>query len=212
MNFDWSWKGFSYLFHEIILIHEFSPSILLNLPSLCTNTVIYICHFSKQLDLGCPYSTTAIKLNGTVHQNHRTVYQILPKNWCKWLEQFVKQMVQFIKTSKNIDEYGKQSSLEEDSVKIIGTRPKISYHESPIGQTIEIQNPNRFREKWPDNDRKNCRQHDYLYYQPQHGVQNHRKRYSNDRIIQRASYKNDYDRNKGVAHGMILSGTHTPEK
>ena len=40
--------------------------------------------------------------------------------------------------SKNIDENGKQSSLEEDSARIIGTRPAISSHVSPIGQNIVI--------------------------------------------------------------------------
>ena len=47
---------------------------------------------------------------------------------------------------------------------------------------------------------------------PQTGVQNHCQQYSNDTTIQRFSLKNDYDREKGVAHGMILSGIPTPEK
>ena len=42
--------------------------------------------------------------------------------------------------SKNIDEHGKQSSLEEDYVKIIGTRPPISCYVSPIGQNIVTPN------------------------------------------------------------------------
>ena len=36
--------------------------------------------------------------------------------------------------SKNIYEHGKQSSLEEDSVKIIGNRPPISCHVSLVGK------------------------------------------------------------------------------
>ena len=40
--------------------------------------------------------------------------------------------------SKNIDEHGKKSSLEDDPVKIIGTRPPISFHVSTIAQNIVI--------------------------------------------------------------------------
>ena len=75
-----------------------------------------------------------------------------------------------LNSSKNIDEHGKNSSLEEDSVKIVGTRRPISFHESPIGQNIVIPNKNCSREKRLYHDRKNCRQHDSFYYQPQHGV------------------------------------------
>ena len=70
------------------------------------------------------------------------------------MEQFIKPMEQFIKLlqkyllkwkisfeySKDIDEHGKQSSLEDYSIKIIGTRPPISSHVSPIGQNIVIPN------------------------------------------------------------------------
>ena len=94
----------------------------------------------------------------------------------------------------------------------MGTRTPISCHESPIGKNIIIPNKNRSRERIPDHDRKNCRQHDSLYYQPQHGVPNQRQQFLNDRIIQQASYKNDYDGDKGVAYGMISSGIPTPEK
>ena len=51
-----------------------------------------------------------------------------------------------------------------------------------------------------------------MYYQIQNAVQNHRQQYRHERIIQRASYQNDYDREKGVSHGMINSGIPTPEK
>ena len=37
-------------------------------------------------------------------------------------------------------------------------------------------------------------------------------RFYNDRIIQKYSYKNNYDRDKRVAHGMINSGIPKPEK
>ena len=72
------------------------------------------------------------------------------------MEQFIKQMEDLIKLfqnideiewnsssnrcnsslepSKKVDENGKQSSLEEDSVKIIDTRQQISFHVSPIVQ------------------------------------------------------------------------------
>ena len=72
------------------------------------------------------------------------------------MEQFIKPMEHFIKRFQNIDEiarnsssnrcnsslnpskkineHGKQSSLEEDSVKIIDTRQQISFHVSPIIQ------------------------------------------------------------------------------
>ena len=114
--------------------------------------------------------------------------------------------------SKNIDEHGKQSSLEEDSVKIIGTRPPISFYVSPIVQNTVIPNTIFFIEKRSDHNRQTCRQHNYLYYQPQSAVQNHRQQYSHDRIIQQDSYKNHYYRDKGVAHVMIHSGITTPEK
>ena len=114
--------------------------------------------------------------------------------------------------SKNIDEHGKQSSLEEDSVKIIGTRPPTSYHVSPIVQNIVISNKNRFSEKIPDHNWQNFRQHDSLYYQPKPALKNHRQQYLNDRRIQQASSKNDYDIAKEVAHGIIRSGIPTPEK
>ena len=42
--------------------------------------------------------------------------------------------------SKNIHEHGKQSFLEDDSVKNIGTRPPIRCNKSPISQNIVIQN------------------------------------------------------------------------
>ena len=85
--------------------------------------------------------------------------------------------------SKRIDEHGKKSSLEEDSVRIIGARPPISCHLSPIGQNVVIPNSNCFREERPDHDQKNYRQHNSFYYQPQQAVQNHRQQYFNDRRI-----------------------------
>ena len=69
--------------------------------------------------------------------------------------------------SKNIDKHGKKASLEEDSIKIIGTRPPISCHVSPIGQSILILNKNQFSVKRPENNQQNCRQHNSSYYQPQ---------------------------------------------
>ena len=82
----------------------------------------------------------------------------------------------------------------------------------PLSKNIVISNTNCFSEKIPDHNRKTGRQHDYLYYQPQPSVQNHRKQYRHDRRLQKGSYKNDYDRGKGVAHFMIHSGIPTPKK
>ena len=121
-------------------------------------------------------------------------------------------MYSSLNTSKNIDEHDKQLYLEEYYVKTIGARPPISCHESPIGQNIVIPNTSHFRENRPDHDQKNCRQHDSSYYQPQPGLQNHRQKYCNDRIIQQAYYKQDYDRDKGVSHGIICSGIPTSKK
>ena len=83
---------------------------------------------------------------------------------------------------------------------------------SPIGQNVVIPNTNRLSEKIPDLNRKNRRQHNSSYYQPQPTVQNHRQHYRNDIIIKQASYQNYYDRGKGVSHGMICSGIPPPEK
>ena len=127
------------------------------------------------------------------------------------MEEFIKQMEQFITPPPKIDEHGKQSSLEEESIRIIGTRPPISFHVLHTGQHIVITNTNGFSEKIPYHNRKNCRQNDSSYYQPQPTVQNHRQKYRNDRRIQKSYYKNDYDRDKGVAHGMICSVISTPE-
>ena len=113
---------------------------------------------------------------------------------------------------KNIDEHGKKSYLKYDSVEIIDTRPPTSCHVSPIVQNIVIPNNNCFRERIPDNDRKNCRQNDSSYHQPQPTVQYSHHQYINARRVKQYSYKNDYDREKGVAHGMICSGIPTPEK
>ena len=117
-----------------------------------------------------------------------------------------------LNSSKKVDEHGKKSSLEDDPIKIIGTRPPISCHESPIGQNIVIPNTYNYWEKIPDNDWQNRSQHNFSYYQPQPGVQNHRQKYLNDRIVQQTSFKNDYHRYKGVAHGIICSGLPTHEK
>ena len=79
------------------MIHGFCPSILLNLPSLCNNYFLFVfVIFQNNIVLGCPNSTTTIKVHGTVHQTHGTFHQIPQKYWCKLLEQLIKPMVQFI--------------------------------------------------------------------------------------------------------------------
>ena len=93
---------------------------------------------------------------------------------------------------------------------MIVTMPEISSYVSPIGQNIAI--PNFFNWKRPDHNCKSCGQHDYSYYQPQPSIHNHRQKYHNGRRIQQDSSKNDYDRHKGVSHGMIHGGITTPEK
>ena len=112
--------------------------------------------------------------------------------------------------SKKIDEHDKQSSLEEDTVRIIGTRPSISSHLSPIVQNIIIPKTNHFSEKRPDHDWQYRGQHDSLYYQPQPDIHNHRQHYCHDRRIQQSFSQNYYDSDKGEAHGMIHSGITTP--
>ena len=83
---------------------------------------------------------------------------------------------------------------------------------SPIGQNIVIMKTNRFSGEKTDYYWQSFGQHNSLYYQPQPDIHNHRQQYCHDRIIQQASSKNDYDREKGVAHSMISSGIPTPEK
>ena len=83
---------------------------------------------------------------------------------------------------------------------------------STIFQNIVIPNTNSFSEKIPNHNRKNCRQHNSLYYQPKPTVKNHCQQYRNDRIIQQTYLQFFYDREKGVSHGMICSGILTPEK
>ena len=130
----------------------------------------------------------------------------------KCMEQFIQKMEQFIKPFQKDWWTWEIIILRKYPVKILGTRPPISCHVSPIGQNVVIPNTNSFSEKRPDHNRQNRRQHDYSYYQPQPALQNHRHQYHNDRRILQASYKNYYDRDKGVSHGMIGSGKPTPEK
>ena len=113
--------------------------------------------------------------------------------------------------SKNIDQHVKQLFLEEDSVIIIVTRPPISSHVSPIGQHIVISKKNVLVKK-PDHNWKYCGKQHYSYYQPQLAIHNHLQQYRHYRIIQQYPSKNDYDREKGGAHGIIHSGIPTPEK
>ena len=131
---------------KYLLIQFFNTSILLEFPSLYTDSVLFISVIIKNNKvLGFPTSITTIKVHGTVNQTHGTFHQTITKIWLKWLGQFVKQMVQFIKPLQNIDKHGKQSSLEEYFVKNIGTRPPISCHVSPIGKNKVITNTNIFR-------------------------------------------------------------------
>ena len=77
--------------------------------------------------------------------------------------------------------------MAEDSVKIIGTRPPISCHVSPIGQNIVITKKNRCSENIPDHNRHSPRKYDSLYYQPQPAMHNNRQNYFHDKIIKQAS-------------------------
>ena len=107
-------------------------------------------------------------MHRTVHQTHGTVNQTLPKT---------------------LIENVKQSYLEDYSIIIIGPRPPISCHVSPICQNIVIPKTNRFSEKGPDHNRQSCRQHDFLYYQPQPSIHNHSQQYPHYIIVQQASLK-----------------------
>ena len=98
------------------------------------------------------------------------------------MEQFIKPIEISFESSKDIDEHGKKLSLEDYSIKIIGTRPPISSCVSPIGQNIVIPNTNSFSGKIPDHNRQTCRQHK-SYYQPQPAIQNHFQQYLCDVII-----------------------------
>ena len=80
----------------------------------------------------------------------------------------------------------------------------------PFG--IVILKKNRFSETIPDHIWKYRGQHDYLYYQSQPAIHNHHQQYLDERIILQYYSKNDYDRDKGGAHGIIHSGIPTPEK
>ena len=51
-----------------------------------------------------------------------------------------------------------------------------------------------------------------MYYQPQPAVQKYRQQYRHDRKIQQDYYQDEYDRYKGVSHGIIHSGIPTLEK
>ena len=68
------------------------------------------------------------------------------------------------KHSKMIGQNGKKSSLVEDHVRTIGTRPPISSHVSPIGQNMIIPKKNCFSKKRTDHDCQSCGQHYSLYY------------------------------------------------
>ena len=83
---------------------------------------------------------------------------------------------------------------------------------SLISKNVVIPNINRYRENIPDHYWKNRRQHNYFYYKAQPAVKNHSHHYYDDIRIQQVSLQNDYDRDKGVAYGMICSGIPTPKK
>ena len=77
-------------------------------------------------------------------------------------------------TPKNIDEHSKQSSTEEESFRIIGTRPPISCHVSPISQNIVIIKIVFWKKRLKHN-RQSLGQHDSSYYQPQPTIHIHRQ-------------------------------------
>ena len=83
---------------------------------------------------------------------------------------------------------------------------------SPIGQNIVIPKTNRFSEKRPDHNQQSRGQHNFLYYQPKPYLHNHIQQYRCDIIIQQSSYKDNYDRDKRVAHGIIHGGMPPPGK
>ena len=83
---------------------------------------------------------------------------------------------------------------------------------SLIGKKIAIPKTNRFSEKIPDHNCQSHGHHDYSYYQPQSAMHYHRQHYRHDRRTKQSSSKNDYDRYKEGAHGMIHNGIPTPEK
>ena len=97
-------------------------------------------------------------MHGKFHQTHGTVHQKLLKILMKVHETVHKKKCNsLLNPSKNTDEHVKSSSLEEDYVKIIGNRPLISCHVSPIGQNIVIPNKIFSVRKLPDHNRQNIR-------------------------------------------------------
>ena len=134
-------------FMKYLLIHGFGPSILLNLPSLCINYFLFILVlFQNNLVLVCLTSTKNAWNFSSNPWNISSKYS--KKIDASYCNSFSNKWYNPLNPSKNIDEHGKHSSLEDYSVKIIGTRPPINCHESPIGKNIAIPNTSRFRGKY----------------------------------------------------------------
>ena len=120
-----------------------------------------LCSFSKQSS----FRTSKFNNNNKSTWNHSSNLWNISSNTSKNIDardwnRSSNQWYSSLNPSKNIDEHVKQSSLEEDPVIFIGTRPPISCRESSIGQNIVIPNTNHFKGKVPDRDRQNSIQHD----------------------------------------------------
>ena len=119
-------------------------------------------------------------------------------------------------SSKNINEHGNKSPVEDEQIIIVGTTPEISTGFSPIGINIVIPQTNSFSERKQYHNLKSCGQNnsssyqpqpstDSLYYQPQFVKYNQHRHYCQDRRTQQGRSKNDYDRYKEGKHENIHS-------
>ena len=59
-----------------------------------------------------------------------------------------------------------KSPVEDDEIKIIGTRPEISRKFSPIVINVEIPQTHRFSERKSYRNFQSCGKHDSSYYHP----------------------------------------------
>ena len=69
--------------------------------------------------------------------------------------------------SKNINEHGNKSPVEDEYIIIIVTTPAIGKCFSPIGRNIVIPQTNSFRKRKRFYNWRSCGKHNSNYYQPQ---------------------------------------------
>ena len=108
--------------------------------------MFYLCHFSTQL---------SFRLSN-FNNNNKSAWNSSSNPWNSSLNPSTNideseqnsssnQWNSSSNPSKNIDEHGKKSSLDKDSIRIVGTGTPISSDVSPIGQNIVILKNNLFQ-------------------------------------------------------------------